>query len=314
MTLMENTNYTTVNGFVLLGLSRVPYLQGPFFFLFLTMYVTTVLGNMLLIIAVKLNTQLQTPMYFFLCNLAFIDICFSSTTVPQMLINTLRRHKNISLLGCAAQMYFSLALGATECLILAIMAFDRYAAICKPLHYNTIMNNRVCIALSSSCWSFCFINSTVHVALTFQLPFCWSHLVNHFFCEMPPFFRLSCRDTWLNEVAMYTSAVIIVLCSLLLTLSSYVHIITTILAIRSSRKRHKAFSTCTSHLIVITVFYSTIMFTYLQPHSTYSPETNKKVSVLYAAVIPMFNPIVYSVRNQGVKETLKRLLTTKNRY
>ncbi|CAH2326770.1 OLFR998, partial, partial [Pelobates cultripes] len=249
----------------------------------------------------------ETPMYFFLCNLAFIDICFSTTIVPQLLVNTLVEDGRISLLGCVTQMFISLVLGATECLLLAVMSFDRYAAICKPLHYNVIMSKRLCIFLTTGCWTFCIINSFVHVVLTFKLPFCRSHNVNHFFCEVPPFFQISCTDTWFNEIAMYISAVTIGMCSFLLTLISYIHIISTIVMIRSSEGRHKVFSTCASHLIVVSLYYTTIMSMYLRPHSAYSPETDKDISILYTTVTPMLNPIVYSIRNKPVKDVLTTL-------
>ncbi|XP_053331362.1 olfactory receptor 1019-like [Spea bombifrons] len=305
---MDDTNQTVVNGFILIGLSDVPYLQVMFFLLFLAMYITTLLGNLLIMLAVRLNTQLQTPMYFFLSTLAFIDISLSSSIVPQIMVNTIAPGRIITVLACAAQMFISLVLGGTECLMLAVMAFDRYVAICKPLHYNIIMNKRWCIILNTGSWAICIINSTIHVALTFQLPFCRSHRVNHFFCEVPPFIRMSCKDTWLNEVGMYTSAVFIVVCSFLLTLSSYVHIISTIVKIPSSRGRLKAFSTCTSQLTVVFIYYGTIMPMYLRSRSIYFSERDRVVTILYTTVIPMVNPIIYSIRNKDVKGTIKRLL------
>ncbi|XP_072284811.1 olfactory receptor 5G25-like [Pyxicephalus adspersus] len=215
-------------------------------------------------------------------------------------------NKSISLLGCALQMYFSLALGSTECIILSVMAYDRFAAICRPLQYNTIMNKTLCAGLAAGTWGISFINSALHVTLTFQLPYCKSHHVNHFFCEMPPFFRLSCKDTFFNEILMYVGAGIIVMCSFCLTLISYVYIISTILKIRSSQGRQKAFSTCVSHLTVVSLYYGTIMFVYLRPRSTYSAEIDKTVSILYTAVTPMLNPIIYSMRNKEVKNTITR--------
>ncbi|KAM8921700.1 olfactory receptor 5V1-like [Pelodytes ibericus] len=308
---MENLTQTTSRRFILLGLTDTPYLQAICFLVFLLMYVITLSANLLLITVVKINTRLQTPMYFFLSNLSVIDICFSTTIVPKILINTVSQDRSISSMECAAQMYFHLAFGATECLILAVMAYDRYAAICKPLHYNTIMNKTLCISMATGCWTLCFMNSAVHVVLTFQLPFCRSHQVNHFFCEMPPFFRLSCRDTWFNEVAMYISAGLITWLFFSLTLISYIQIISTILKIRSSQGRHKAFSTCASHLTVVSLYYGTIMFMYLRPRSMYSPGTDKTVSILYTAVTPMLNPIIYSMRNKDVKGTLRIKMTRK---
>ncbi|XP_040187939.1 olfactory receptor 5V1-like [Rana temporaria] len=303
---MEEVNQTSSGIFILLGLSNVPHLQAIFFLVFLVMYVITLSGNLLLIIAVRINPKLQTPMYFFLSNLSVIDICLSSTIVPKILVNTVVIDRSVSLSGCAMQMYFHLALGATECVILAVMAYDRFVAICRPLHYNTIMNKTLCAGLAAGAWSMCFMNSAVHVVLTFQLPYCKSHHVNHFFCEMPPFFRLSCRDTLRNEIAMYISAGIIAMCSFWLTLISYIHIISTILKINSTQGRHKAFSTCASHLTEVALYYGTIMFVYLRPRSIYSTETDKTVSILYTAVTPMLNPIIYSMRNKEVKKAVKR--------
>ncbi|KAM3920463.1 olfactory receptor 5V1-like [Leptodactylus fuscus] len=305
---MEDSNGTSPVRFILLGLTNVPYFQAICVLAFLVMYLITLSGNVLLVIVVRINSKLQTPMYFFLSNLAVIDICFSSTIVPKILINTMSKDRSISLLGCALQMYFHLALGATECIVLTIMAYDRFVAICKPLHYRTIMSKTLCSCLAAGSWSFCFMNSAFHVSLTFQLPFCRSHHVDHFFCEMPPFFRLSCKDTFLNEIAMYIAAVIIVMCSFFLTLISYIHIISTILKIRSSQGRQKAFSTCASHLTVVSLYYGTILFMYLRPRSTYMPETDKALSILYTAVTPMLNPIIYSMRNKDVKGTIRTKL------
>ncbi|XP_071972445.1 olfactory receptor 5AP2-like [Engystomops pustulosus] len=302
---MENSNQTSSGRFFLLGLSNVLYLQGICFCVFLIMYLMTLSGNVLLIIVVRINSKLQTPMYFFLSNLSIIDICFSSAIVPKILINTLSKDRSISLVGCALQMYFHLALGATECVILAVMAYDRFAAICRPLHYQTIINKKMCILLASISWGLGFGNASIHVPLTFQLPFCKSHHVNHFFCEMPPLFRLSCKDTRPNEIAMNIAAQIIVLSAFFFTLISYIHIISNVFKIRSSQGREKAFSTCASHLTVVSMYYGTIIFMYLKPRSAYSPEIDKTVSVLYTVVTPMLNPIIYSMRNKDVKETIK---------
>ncbi|KAG8553755.1 hypothetical protein GDO81_003531 [Engystomops pustulosus] len=300
--------------FILLGLSDVPYLQVTCFLIFLLMYIITLAGNLLLIIVVRINPNLQTPMYFFLSNLSFIDICFSSTIVPKILVNTLAKDRSISLIGCALQMYFSLALGATECIILAVMAFDRFAAICRPLHYSTIMSRMLCVTLAVGSWMTCFMNSSIHVFITFQLPYCKSHHISHFFCEIPPFLQISCTDTRLNEIAMYVSAGIIVMMSFFLTLISYIHIISTILKIQSSQGRQKTFSTCTSHLTVVTLYYGTIMFMYLRPRSAYLPETDKTVSILYTVVTPMMNPFIYSVRNKDVKFTIINTLNIFNTF
>ncbi|KAM9294061.1 olfactory receptor 5AR1-like [Gastrophryne carolinensis] len=303
---MEDTNWTSSDVFILLGLSQIWYLQIIYFLIFLLMYISTISGNVLLVTVVRINPTLQTPMYFFLTNLSVIDICFTTSITPKILINTLSKDRSISFWACGAQMYFSLALGATECIILAVMAYDRFAAICKPLHYNTIMNRKLCAAFAAGSWSFCFLVSAIHVSLTFQLNYCRSHHVNHFFCEMPPFLQLSCSDTKINEIAMYVGAGLIVSCSFLLILVSYVQIISTILKISSSQGRKRTFSTCASHLTVVALYYGTIMFMYLRPHSTYSPEKDKTVSILYTTVTPMLNPIIYSMRNKDVKGTITK--------
>ncbi|XP_073422741.1 olfactory receptor 5AP2-like [Dendrobates tinctorius] len=301
---MRDSNQTFPEQFILLGLSDVPDLQVICFIMFLIMYITTLTGNFFLIIVVRINAKLQTPMYFFLTNLSIIDICFSSNIVPKILINTLSEDRSISFLGCALQMYFHMALGGAECILLAIMAYDRFVAICRPLHYQVIINKTICACLASISWAAGFANSLIHTLLTFQLPFCKFH-VNHFFCEMPPFFQLSCQDTRTNEIVMQVAGQIIIMCAFFLTLISYVHIIFAIFKIRSSQGRQKAFSTCASHLTVVSVYYGTIMFMYLKPRSTYSPEIGKIMSILYTAVTPMLNPIIYSMRNKEVKDTIK---------
>ncbi|KAG8546149.1 hypothetical protein GDO81_019683 [Engystomops pustulosus] len=301
---MDNLNQTLPDMLYLLGLSTVPHLQVIGFLIFVVMYILTLAGNCLLLILVKISPTLHTPMYFFLSNLSIIDICFSSTIVPVILMNTLSTDKSIPVEGCIIQMFCHLLCGAAECILLAVMAYDRFVAICRPLHYSSVMNMKLCIVLASIPWIVGFINSTIQVHITWRLPFCKTHHVEHFFCEVPPFLRLSCRDPWLNEIAMYVAAGIIVLCSFLLTLVSYVYIISTILRIHSSRGRHTVFSTCTSHLTVVTLYYGTIMSIYFQPRSFHSVEKDKIVSVLYTVVTPMLNPIIYSIRNKEVKNCL----------
>ncbi|XP_075139636.1 olfactory receptor 5AR1-like [Leptodactylus fuscus] len=299
----ELSNQSYSNRFILLGLSTVPYLEVIGFLAFLVLYLVTLLANLLLIIVVSINPKLQTPMYFFLTNLSLIDMCFSTTVVPKLLMITITKDSSISLLECAVQMYFHLALGCTECFLLAVMAFDRFAAICRPLHYNTIMSRMVCIYLAAASWTLGFINSLIHVIYTFQMSFCRSHQINHFFCELPPFLRISCSDTWLHEIAMYISATIIAILSFFLILISYIHIVSTILKV-SSHGRYKALSTCSSHIIVVSVYYGTLMIMYLRPRTSSSSDIDKYISVLYTTVTPMLNPIIYSVRNKDVKGTI----------
>ncbi|XP_071972433.1 olfactory receptor 5G3-like [Engystomops pustulosus] len=305
---MEDSNQTSPGTFILLGLSNVLYLQIIYFMVFLLIYLITLIGNVLVIIVVRINPKLHTPMYFFLTNLSVLDICFSSTIVPRLLFNTLSRDRSISLLGCALQMYFHLTLGATECVILAVMAYDRYVAICLPLHYMNIMSRTVCAYTAIGSWGFCFINAAMHVGLAFHLPFCRSHHVNHFFCELPPFFRISCKDPFFNDLIKLIAALILVVTAFFLILISYIQIICNILKISSSQGRQKTFSTCASHLIVVSIYYGTIMFLYLRPHSASSPEVDKAVSLIYTAVTPMLNPIIYSMRNKDVINTIRMKL------
>ncbi|XP_078524999.1 olfactory receptor 5AR1-like [Lissotriton helveticus] len=307
----EHQNQTSASEFFLQGLSSHPHLQALYFLIFLAIYAITVSGNTVLLLLMITDVQLHTPMYFFLSNLSFIDICFSSTVAPKILENTLGKNRRISFLGCAAQMYFSLALGAAECITLAVMAWDRYVAICNPLRYTTIMSKRLCLQLAGSAWTIGFLNSIIHAYLTFQLPYCRSNHVNHYLCEMPALFRLSCKDTTVNEIMVYISGGIIALFAFLLTLVSYVHIVSSILKIRSAKGRSKVFSTCGSHLTVVSMYYGTIIFMYLRPRSSYSPERDKVLSVLYTVVTPMLNPLIYSMRNKEVKGALRRALWRK---
>ncbi|XP_075048379.1 olfactory receptor 5V1-like [Mixophyes fleayi] len=308
---METSNQTFVKQFILLGLSNVPCLQVIFSLLFFLMYTITFIGNFLLIVVVSLNPRLQTPMYFFLSNLSLIDICFSTTVVPKIVLNTLSGDRSISFFGCAAQLYFHLALGGSECLILAVMAYDRYTAICKPLRYSAIMDKKLCLCLVAGCWTVSFLNSFILTLLTFQLPFCKSNVISHFFCEMPPLLHLSCRDTWFNELAKYISVGIIVLGSFLLILMSYLSITLNILKIRSTKEQRKVVSTCASHLIVVSLFYGTIMLMHLRPRYAFSPEQDRVITILYTVVTPMLNPIIYSIRNNDVKVSIKKTMNIK---
>ncbi|KAG9467069.1 hypothetical protein GDO78_015666 [Eleutherodactylus coqui] len=250
---------------------------------------------------------LHTPMYFFLSSLSVIDISFSCTIIPKILINTLSTDKSISFLECAIQMYIHMVLGAAESILLAVMAYDRFVAICMPLHYKTIMNNRFCFYLVAISWSVGFMNSFILVLPTLNLPFCGSNHVNHFFCEIPPFLLMSCVDTQVIEITIYISAAIIVVSAFCLTVISYVHIVSTILKIHSIKGRYKVFSTCASHLLVVTVYYGTIMFMYIRPHSTYYHTKDKVISLLYTAVTPMLNPFIYSIRNKEFKGSINNL-------
>ncbi|KAG8541293.1 hypothetical protein GDO81_029311 [Engystomops pustulosus] len=312
---MEQLNQTSPQRFLLLGLSNVPHLQVIIFILFCIMYLLTISGNLLLVIIVRINPKLHSPMYFFLTNLSIIDICFSSSIVPVVIINTLAKDRSISSLGCATQMYISLAMGVTESLILAFMACDRYAAICRPLHYNTIMNRTLCRYLVSGAWTVGFVNSFVQVYLAFQLPFCNCPNINHYFCEVPAFIRMTCGDTFLIELSIYITGGIFVASSFYLILFSYFHIISKILKIISSQGIQKSFSTCASHLTAVILYYGTVMFMYLRPqskkYSHHPSKTDNIVPIFYATVTPMLNPFIYSIRNKDVKNTFINQLKKK---
>ncbi|XP_044127348.1 olfactory receptor 5V1-like [Bufo gargarizans] len=304
---MEHINQTALIRFILLGLSDIPHLQLVYFLGFFVMYTITLSANILLIFVVMITPKLHTPMYFFLTNLSVIDISFSCTAVPKILMNTLSTDKSISFLECAVQMYVHMVLGAAESILLAVMAYDRFVAICRPLHYKSIMNIRFCIYLVAMSWSVGFINSFILVLPTLNLPFCGSNHVNHFFCEIPPFLLMSCADTRLNEIIIYISAAIIVMSAFFLTLISYVHIVMTILKIHSIKRRYRLFSTCASHLLVVTLYYGTIMFMYVRPHSTNYRTMDKIISLLYTTVTPMLNPFIYSMRNKDVIGSMNSL-------
>nr|XP_004412052.2 PREDICTED: olfactory receptor 10AG1-like [Odobenus rosmarus divergens] len=302
-------NHTTLMDFILLGFSDVPDLRGFLFGVFLIIYMIILMGNSLIIIITKVNPSLQTPMYFFLGNFSSLEICYVSVTVPRLLTDLCRKNRNISFLACATQMYFFLVFGATECFILTAMAYDRYVAICNPLLYPLIMNNRLCIQLAASCW---ITGIPVHIGFTyliFSLPFCRSNQLNHFFCDIPPVLKLACGDTFMIEMLVYTVAVLVVTVPFMLILGSYGKIISTILKLPSAAGRTKAFSTCSSHLIIVALFFGSGIMTYLRPKSSHSTGMDKFLSLLYTIVTPMFNPIIYCLRNKDVMVALKKFLS-----
>uniref|UniRef100_A0A8C3SBD6 Olfactory receptor n=1 Tax=Chelydra serpentina TaxID=8475 RepID=A0A8C3SBD6_CHESE len=266
-----------------------------------SIYLVALMGNMLILLLVSLDSQLHTPMYFFLGNLSVVDIGYTSSTVPKMLANYLSQDKSISWAGCLSQMFFFISFGGIECLILGVMAYDRYVAICHPLHYGTFMSRRVCALLAAAAWAMGLTNSAVHLSLMSILSFCRGNVLHHFFCDIPPLFQLSCSDIRANQAATIVVGGAIVFCSLLGTLVSYVYITLAVLRIRTREGRLKAFSTCASHLTVVSLYFGTILFTYLRPNSTYSQEQDRALPVLYGIIIPMLNPIIYSLRNKNVK-------------
>ncbi|NXU33370.1 O10C1 protein, partial [Thalassarche chlororhynchos] len=243
-------------------------------------------------------------MYFFLRNLSFLEICYTSVTLPRVLVNLLSSDTSISFAGCAAQMYFFLFFGATECCLLAAMAYDRYRAICNPLHYMDIMNKKVCMQLAACSWICGNLVALGHTTFIFSLPFCGSNVINHFFCEIQPVLMLVCGDTYWNELQIILAAAFVILMPFLLILVSYSLIISAILKIRSAKGRYKAFSTCFSHLLVVTLFYGTAVFIYIRPKSSYSLDVDKVLSLFYSVVTPILNPVIYSLRNREVKGAL----------
>lgn len=302
------TNFT-VTEFVFLGLSSQPKVQLILFIIFLFFYLLTVAGNIIIITIIQIEPHLQTPMYFFLTNLSFLDICYTSTNVPQMLSNMVGKKKTISFSRCAAQMYFSLSFGMIECVLLGVMAYDRYVAICHPLHYTIIMNQNTCVQLAAISWSSSFLSSMIINVLTLSLPYCGPNVLNHFFCEVPSVLRLACTDTSFTEMVVFIFSIIIVFIPFLLIVVSYAQILLSVLRMRSASGRHKALSTCASHLTVVTLFYGTAIFMYMRPQSKSSRAGGKIIAVFYTVITPMLNPLIYSLRNQDVKGALRRAIT-----
>uniref|UniRef100_A0A8C3SRF9 Olfactory receptor n=1 Tax=Chelydra serpentina TaxID=8475 RepID=A0A8C3SRF9_CHESE len=304
---MVKGNQTNVREFILLGFPGSWYLQISLFLLFLFMYFLTLMGNITIISLVGTHRRLHTPMYFFLCNLSFLDIWFTTGYIPKTLVLLVSQSKTISFTSCLLQMYFVFSLGCTEYLLLAVMAYDRYLAICRPLRYSSIMN-RICVQLVSGAWTVGFLYALLNTVFTFKLHFCGPNQIRHFSCELPPLLQLSCTDTFTNQVVLLTSAVILGAISFLLTLVSYIHIISTILRIPSVQGKRKAFSTCSSHLIVVGLLYLAAFIQYAKPSSVSSVALDEMVSIQYSILTPMLNPIIYSLKNKEVKTALRNIL------
>ncbi|XP_039717388.1 olfactory receptor 1G1-like [Pteropus medius] len=305
--LQETRNQTRISDFLLLGFSEHPEQQPLLFGLFLGTYLVTVLGNLLIILAIGSDQHLHTPMYFFLANLSFIDTCFSSTIVPKLLANIQTQDHTISHTGCLVQMYFFMALALLDDFLLAVMAYDRYVAICLPLHYTTIMCPQRCLLLVATSWLCGHFLAFSLTLLMSQFSFCASHSIQHFFCDLLPLLRLACSDTHVFHIMMFSEAALSGVVPLTCVLVSYVHIIHTILRVPSAGGKHRVFSTCGSHLSVVTLFYGTVFLVYFQPSSSYSADTGMVASVMYTMVTPMLNPFIYSLRNRDMKGALWRL-------
>ncbi|XP_033049502.1 olfactory receptor 2F1-like [Trachypithecus francoisi] len=305
---MGTNNQTRVSEFILHGLSSDWNTQVSLFVLFLVMYMVTVLGNCFIVLLIRLDNRLHTPMYFFLTNLSLVDVSYATSIVPQLLAHFLAEHKAIPLQSCAAQLFFSLALGGIEFVLLAVMAYDRYVAVCDPLRYSAIMHGVLCARLAITSWVSGSINSLVQTAITFQLPMCTNKFIDHISCELLAVVRLACVDTSSNEAAIVVSSIVLLMTPFCLVLLSYIWIISTILKIQSREGRRKAFHTCASHLTVVALCYGLAIFTYIKPHSSLSVLQEKLFSLFYAILTPMLNPMIYSLRNKEVKGAWQKLL------
>ncbi|XP_041517389.1 olfactory receptor 5B12-like [Microtus oregoni] len=301
-------NISEVMEFVLVGLTDVPELQVPLFVIFTFIYLFTLVGNLGMLVLIMMDSRLHTPMYFFLSNLSFVDCVYASAVTPKVIEGFLTGYKIISYNACAAQMFFFAAFATIESFILASMAFDRHAAVCKPLHYSTTKTTAMCVLLVSGSYLNGILQSSIHVSFTFQLSFCNSNVVNHFFCDIPPLLALSCSDIYTDEIVLFVLAAFNVAFTLLVIVTSYLLIFVAILRMQSTEGRKKAISTCASHLTTVSIFYGTIIFMYLQPSSSHYMDTDKMASVFYTMVIPMLNPLVYSLRNKEVKNAFRKFL------
>ncbi|XP_075830924.1 olfactory receptor 5P76-like [Microtus pennsylvanicus] len=311
MDVLEYGNHTAVTEFILLGLTDDPVLKLILFTIILCIYLVTVSGNLSTILLIRVSSQLHHPMYFFLSHLASVDIGYSSSVTPNMLVNFLVEKNTITHLGCAIQLGSAAFFGTAECYVLAVMAYDRFVAICSPLHYSTKMSTQVCVQLLIGSYIGGFLNSFSFMLSFFSFFFCGPNRINHFFCDFTPLVELSCSDDSVSIVLATTSVSIAIMITMLVIAISYIYILITILKIRSTEGRQKAFSTCTSHLTAVTLFYGTITFIYMMPKSSYSTNQNKVVSVFYMVVIPMLNPLIYSLRNNEIKGALERQLGRK---
>ncbi|XP_055990571.1 olfactory receptor 5L1-like [Sorex fumeus] len=304
-------NCSAMTEFILVGLTDVAELRVFLSFLFLLIYAFSFIGNLGLMALIRVSSQLHTPMYFFLSHLSFVDFCYSTVIVPKMLANFLNKEKAITFLGCMVQFYLFCTLVITEVFLLAVMAYDRFLAICSPLLYTVNMSETIQKLLASSCYLFGTVCSLIHLSLAVKIPSYRSNVINHFFCDLPPLLSLACADTSLNELMVYIVATFNEIVTIVIIFTSYLFILVTILRMRSAEGRRKAFSTCASHLTAIIVFQGTILFIYCRPSTGNSADTDKVATVFYTVVIPMLNPLIYSLRNKDVKAALKKVLESK---
>ncbi|KAM9330183.1 olfactory receptor 1f45-like [Gastrophryne carolinensis] len=294
--------------FILLGFSDLPVNCFALFSVILVAYILTWMGNLLLIMSICLSRQLHTPMYFFLGNLSVMDLSFSTSTVPKLLSGVLHGAETISFVGCFIQMYFFVAMGASESFLLAVMAFDRYSAICNPLRYTSVIDKMVQVMMTISCWMAGFLESLLLIVTISNLKYCEDRLIHHFFCDITPLIKLSCSDTITAELLLYIQASVTVTIPFILILISYVLISWTVIKLKTTANRRKAFSSCSSHLMAVFLFFGTVLFIYSRDPSNYSPQYDRVISMTYTIITPMLNPFIYSLRNQEVKQALKRFV------
>ncbi|KAM6184977.1 olfactory receptor 2G3-like [Rhynchocyon petersi] len=304
---MGMTNSSFKGDYILVGFSDQPELEKTLFVIVLFSYLLTLVGNTVIIVISSIDPKLKTPMYFFLTHLSLVDICFTTSIVPQLLWNLRGPAKTITPLGCAVQLYVSLSSGSTECVLLAVMAFDRYAAVCKPLHYSAVMNPRLCQALAGVAWLCGMGNALIQGTITLRLPHCGNQRIYHFICEVPSMIKLACVDIHANEVQLFVASLVLLLLPLSLILMSYGYIGKAVIRTGSVQAWHKALGTCGSHLMVVSLFYGTVTAVYIQPNSSYAHTQGKFLSLFYTVVTPTLNPLIYTLRNKDVKGALKRL-------
>ncbi|XP_004473806.1 olfactory receptor 13A1-like [Dasypus novemcinctus] len=304
---MRKSNQTMLAYFMLQGFPEHPELRLLLLGCFLSLYAIAITGNILIITVITCISSLRSPMYIFLFNLATMDVVCTSSVLPKVLVGLAFKENTISFQGCMAQLFFVVWSASSELLLLTVMAYDRYVAICRPLHYGTLMSPQLCVALALAVWVICALNSSVHTGLMTQLYFCGPNVITHFFCEIPPLLLLSCSPTYLNSIMTIIADAFYGFINFLLTLVSYGCIISSILRIRSAEGKRRAFSTCSSHLIVVSVYYSAVFCAYISPASSYSPERSKLAGVLYTVMSPTLNPLIYTLRNKDVKAALGKL-------
>ncbi|XP_069486158.1 olfactory receptor 5AP2-like [Ambystoma mexicanum] len=308
---MEKVNQTSVMEFILLGLTDDPNLQILLFILFLLIYAITLVGNIGIMSLIVVESRLHTPMYFLLSNLSLSDFCYSSVITPKMLLDFLSTKKSISFVGCAAQTYFFAVFASMECYLLSAMAYDRYAAICYPLLYHLIINRSICTQLVAAAYTGGFLTAAVHTGCTFHASFCGPNVIDHFYCDILPLMKLSCSETFTRQTVIFAVVFFLGFASLIITATSYIFILSAILQIPSTTGRRKAFSTCGSHLTAVSLFYGTVLFMYMRLPSSDSVTQDKIVSVCYTIIIPMLNPLIYSLRNKEVKGAILAIISRK---